>query len=244
MKCLIVAAGFGSRLRSLSECKPLTPVAGVPMIEHVVRAAAAGGASDFTVVTGHEAERLEAFLAALAERSGLPIACVRTEDWTRPNGLSVVSGAAAIDGDHLLMMADHLFDPAIVARLIEAGADDGVTLAIDRDVSNPLIDLDDATKVSTDGNGVIIEIGKTLENYDAFDTGLFLATPALPTAIREAVSVGKSGSISDGMQLLADRGQAHCLDVTGCWWLDVDDPPSHALAEQRLARDPLATGQG
>ena len=40
MDCLIIAAGHGSRLRGVSPSKPLTPVAGVPLIERVIRAAA------------------------------------------------------------------------------------------------------------------------------------------------------------------------------------------------------------
>ena len=98
MNCLIIAAGHGSRLRDISPSKPLTPVAGVPLIAHVIRAAAAGGASAFTVVTGHEAARVEAFLATLTDVS---IRTVRVADWDLPNGHSVLAGAAAIAGDYL-----------------------------------------------------------------------------------------------------------------------------------------------
>ena len=94
---------------TVSPSKPLTPVAGVPLIEHVIRAAAAGGATRFTVVTGHEAARVEAFLADAGRL--LPIDTVRVADWDLPNGHSVLAGAARIDGDYLLTMADHLFDP-------------------------------------------------------------------------------------------------------------------------------------
>ena len=44
MDALIIAAGFGSRLAALSPSKPLTPVAGVPLLELGVRQAAAAGA--------------------------------------------------------------------------------------------------------------------------------------------------------------------------------------------------------
>ena len=71
MNCLILAAGHGSRLREVSESKPLTPLAGRPLIAHVIEAAMAAGATAFTVVTGHQAERVEAFLTELAERLGV-----------------------------------------------------------------------------------------------------------------------------------------------------------------------------
>jgi 1L-myo-inositol 1-phosphate cytidylyltransferase len=235
MNCLIIAAGHGSRLRDISPSKPLTPVAGVPLIEHVARAAAAGGASAFTVVTGHEAERLEAFLAELSERLGLPISPVRIADWDRPNGHSVLAGAATIPGDYLLMMSDHLFDPAIVRLLLEAPAA-ALTLAVDRDLASPLLDMDDATKVALGADGAaILRIGKTLERFDAIDTGLFRATPALAGAIRAAVADGGAGSLSDGVQRLADRGQAMTVEIGGARWLDVDDAIALAKAENMLA---------
>jgi choline kinase len=221
MNCLIIAAGHGSRLRAVSPSKPLTPVAGVPLIERVVRAAAAGGASAFTVVTGHEALRVEAFLATLTDFS---IATQRVADWNLPNGHSVLAGAAAITGDYLLTMADHLFDPAIVRRLI-AAPPAALTLAVDRDLAGPLLDMDDATKVETEASGAILRIGKTLARFDAIDTGLFRATPALAEAL------GAGGSLSEGVQRLADHGRAMSLDVTGLAWLDVDDPAALAKAE-------------
>jgi len=234
MDCLIIAAGHGSRLRALSSCKPLTPVAGTPLIEHVVRGALAGGASAFTVVTGHEAERIEAFLRNLAAVLGTEIATVRLEDWDRPNGHSVLAGAAAIGSDYLLTMSDHLFDPAIVRRLIGAPPAD-LTLAVDRDLANPLTDMDDATKVALGADGGIRAIGKSLGAYDAIDTGLFRATPALAAAIEEAIAEGGSGSLSEGVQRLADQGRAATVDIGGACWIDVDDPAALARAEALLS---------
>lgn len=239
MNCLILAAGHGSRLKALGPSKPLVEVAGLPLIEHVVRSAAEGGATRFTVVTGNLAAQVEAVLEGLAQRLDRPIATVRLEDWDRPNGWSVVAGAEQIDGDYLLMMADHLFDAQNVRSLIAAGAGAGprlpLRLAIDRKLDDDFVDLDDVTKVETGDEGAIISIGKHLERFDAFDTGLFLATPGLRDAILQAAAKGSVGSLSDGVQLLADKGQAMTTDVTG-WWIDVDEPKSHQQAESHLAR--------
>lgn len=232
MDALIIAAGFGSRLRELSESKPLTPVAGVTLLELGVRQAAAAGAQRVVVVTGHRADQIEAFLPSLSARAGIPVVAARVEDWSKPNGWSVMAGAAQIAGNYLLMMSDHIFAAPILQQLAQVGgADRGVTLAIDRRIDSPLIDPDDATWVETAEGGFIRAIGKAISTYDAVDCGAFLATPELAEAIQAAIAEGRAGSLSEGMERLADVGRAATMDIGEGWWLDVDDPRAHALAE-------------
>lgn len=238
MDALIIAAGFGSRLRDVSDSKPLTPIAGIPLLELGVRQAKAAGAARVVVVTGHEADRLEAALPALAARCGIAVEPRRVADWSKPNGWSVIAGAEAIEGDYLLMMSDHIFSAPILSRLArQGGADRGVTLAVDVRCDHPLIDPDDATWVERDEHGFIRAIGKTIAHYDAVDCGAFLATPELADAIRAAIAAGKAGSLSEGMQMLADAGRAATMEIEGAWWLDVDDPRAHALAEEQAPRE-------
>lgn len=239
MDCLIIAAGEGSRLRGVSGSKPLTPVAGIPLVEHVIRRAIAGGASQFTVVTGNEAERVEACLRDLAHRLCVPIAPVRLADWSRPNGWSVAAGAATIAGEFLLMMADHIFDPAIVRALVRAPRSaESLYLAIDFGIANPLLDLEDATRVKVGRNSMIDRIGKLIEPFDAVDTGVFLAGPQLLRAHAACVAAGMDGSLSEAVQQLADQQMARVVDVSGLWWQDVDDPESLRLAEEALRSGP------
>jgi choline kinase len=233
MDAVIIAAGYGSRLASLSPSKPLTPVCGIPLIEIGIRQAAAAGVTRVVVVTGHKAEDVEGFLAELAQRITVEIETVRVDDWSKPNGYSVMAGAARCEGDYLLMMADHMFDSAILTALRSAGdATRDVTLAIDRHTESPLVDPDDATWVKLDAKGFIASIGKTITAWDAVDCGAFLATPRLAEAIAAAIAEGRSGSLSDGMQWLADRGRAATCDIGTAWWMDVDDPRAHTLAEE------------
>jgi 1L-myo-inositol 1-phosphate cytidylyltransferase len=235
VKCLIIAAGMGSRLRSLAPSKPLAEVNGTPLLTHVARAARAAGATSFVVVTGYEAEGIERFLPRLAESVGAPIEAVRNRAWERPNGLSVLAAADRLDGPFILLMSDHLFDPAILRALIAGHRPDAdLTLAVDSDTESPILDLDDATKVALAADGRIVRIGKTLDRYDAVDTGIFVATPALLTAIREAVAAGGAGSLSEGVQRLADRGRAFAVPSGGRWWIDVDDEAAHRRAEATL----------
>lgn len=226
MEALIVAAGFGSRLREVSPSKPLTSIAGTPMIARVIDAARRGGATGFVVVTGHEGARLTAFLREFDPS----IRCVETPDWSLANGHSVLTGAAVIGPNrHLLMMADHLFDPAIVATTITA-VPAALTLAVDRRLDNPAVDLDDVTRVRTDGHR-IVAIAKHLPDYDAFDCGIFAVDGRFHDALRQSIAAGGPGSISAGVEALAATGDAHVVDVGDAWWLDVDDPKAFAQAE-------------
>jgi choline kinase len=130
-------------------------------------------------------------------------------------------------------MSDHLLYPAMVRVLLDAPAA-ALTLAVDRDLANPLLDMDDATKVALGADGAILRIGKTLARFDAIDTGLFRATPALAAAIEAALADGGTGSLSEGVQRLAARGAAMTVEIEGARWLDVDDAVALAKAEGML----------
>jgi len=115
--------------------------------------------------------------------AGYPFAIVpvRVADWSKPNGCSVMVGAAQCAGDYLLMMADHLFESDLLTRLLQTGSPTrDVTLAVDPYVDNPLVDPDDATWVKTDERGFITAIGKTITAYDAVDCGAFAQRRSSP----------------------------------------------------------------
>lgn len=233
MDALILAAGFGSRLAGHGVPKPLVEVHRIPLIEWAVRQVARAGATRAVVVTGYRAEEIEAVLPGIAARSGVAIEPCRLDDWTRPNGHSVMAGAARIEANYLLVMSDHLFGTGLLETLAgEIGLERGAVLAIDRNCTGETIDPLDATFVETGHDGRIAAIGKHIPTYDAVDCGAFIATPDLAEAIASAVAAGASGTLSDGMQRLAGVGLAGTVDVTGHWWIDVDNPPMHALAEQ------------
>ena len=61
MKCLIIAAGKGHRLRSKGDSKPLTPLFDIPLIERVIRCALEAGVDDFFVVTGYKEDGVRVF---------------------------------------------------------------------------------------------------------------------------------------------------------------------------------------
>ena len=125
MKCLIIAAGKGSRLRQRGDCKPLIPILGVPLIERVIRSAREAGADDFYVVTGHCGKDLRTFLNRLSGRVEIPITPIVNEQWEKENGLSVLRAREYLREPFLLLMADHLLEPSIARQLMEFPVADG-----------------------------------------------------------------------------------------------------------------------
>jgi 1L-myo-inositol 1-phosphate cytidylyltransferase len=236
MDALILAAGMGTRLREVEPCKPLTRLHGFSLLEIAVQQLALAGARRVRVATGYHAEQVEAALPELARRAGVAVEARRVPDFRLPNGHSVLAGAAGFAGDFLLVMADHVLSYAILRDLAACPLDGmGAVLAVDRRITSPLIDPDDATWVAVDEAGRIDRIGKALRQYDAVDCGAFRASPALLDAITAAIAAGQPGSLSDGMQRLADLRRAGTVDIGDAWWIDVDDPRALALAAQQAA---------
>ena len=233
MNCLIVAAGQGARLREKLELKPLIPVCGVPLIQHVMDRARHAGVDRFTVVSGYRGDELRRYLDAAALRDGTRITHVVNDEWHRANGVSVLKAEPFLDGPFLLTMCDHVVDPSIFRRLMTMQRQaDGVVLAVDFNIDDPLNDPDDATRVAC-VDGRIARIGKLIAEFDCYDTGVFLCTPVMFEALRESQADGDD-SISGAMNVLARRSLAHVLDIGDRLWIDVDDAVALGKAEALL----------
>ena len=224
---IILAAGMGTRLRERAASKPLCPVAGVALIDHALGRLAQAGITRAIVVTGYEAERIEAHLG---RPQPLAVETVRTRDWREPNGVSALAAAPLLDGPALLLMCDHLVEPALYARMAAADPGDGLLLGIDRRLGHPWVDPLDVTCVATE-NDRIVAIGKELAPHDCYDTGVF----AVGSGFFAALAALPSPSITEAVRALAARGAAGVIDCSDLDWIDVDDSKALAQAEAWLA---------
>ncbi len=224
MQAVILAAGQGTRLRAASPVKPLTLVAGRLLILHTLDRLRAGGATSAVVVIGYGGAQIRAVLEAA---DTLPLTLVDNPDWAEPNGVSLLASAPYLEARALLCMADHLVAPPLYAAMTahDLGTD-ALALGIDRRLGHPWVDEDDVTRVAIRGDR-IVAIGKHLPVYDAYDSGVFVITPALTEALAAIPNAG----LSDGVRALAAQGRAGTVDVSAHDWLDIDDPRALALAE-------------
>jgi len=230
-QALVLAAGRGSRLDSATP-KPLHRVVGVPLLARTLFTLHEAGVTEAYVVVGYEADEVRREMESWS-KTGLTVHWIYNPDWREPNGVSVLAARDFLDGPFFLSMADHVYEPGIVTKLAKSGVGEGVNLAVDYEVDR-VLDPDDATKVGVD-EGRIVSIGKELDEYDAIDTGVFLASPALFRAIDQAWAEG-AASLSAGVQRLAAQGRAWTTDVSDLFWQDVDTPADLREAKRRLLR--------
>ena len=232
---VILAAGEGIRLSAIENGtpKPATEILGVSLGERAMLACMGAGVSHFVIVLGSQAEAMRAHFELVAARRGVAVEFVIAADWQLGNGVSTLAARDRIEGARfLLVMADHLVSAALIQRVLRGplGPQD-VGLGVDRDTAG-VFDPDDAMKVFVE-EGRIRRIGKQLRTWNAVDTGVFLATPALFDALEDAGRRGRY-ALCHGIESLADSGQVRAVDVTGEPWIDVDTPASLWEARRRL----------
>lgn len=235
-QCLILAAGNGSRIASVAGGvpKPLVPLCGVPLLEHVMSASREAGIERFVIVAGYRADLIRRWLSD-RPMDGISVKLIENSEYQKANGVSALAAKTELNQPFLLLMSDHIFEPKTAKALLRQPLDhDEVILAVDRRLDR-IFDLDDATKVRCQGNHVV-EISKQLSHYNALDTGMFLCSPALFSCLE---SVRKNGdcSLSDGMRMLAQQWKLRAFDIGDGNWQDVDSPQALAHVERIFDRD-------
>jgi len=229
-ECLILAAGNGSRIASVSGGvpKPLVRLRGTPLLEHVMTSCQEAGITKFVIIVGYGADQIRRWFA---ERSfdGLSVTLIENLEYHKANGVSALAARTELHRPFLLLMSDHIFEPRTAKALAQQPlGDDEVILAVDHNVDG-VFDLDDATKVKCEADH-IVGIGKDLTHFDALDTGMFLCTPALFDRLESAKRDGNC-SLSDGMRQLAQERKLRAFDIGDAHWQDVDSPEALAYAE-------------
>jgi len=235
-EAVILMAGEGSRLRGPNKTflKPFVPVLGRPLILYTLDVLTRVGIKTVNFVVGYESGRMIEQVKQLIP-AGLSVSFIENRDWQKQNGISLLAAADRVSKPFLLTMSDHLFDGAVVGRLIDSFDPGFLNIAVDRKLDS-IFDLEDAMKVQTVGNR-ITDIGKNLRHYDAIDSGLFICPLQIFDYLERAKagSCGSDCSLADGVRLMAGDDKVHAIDIGDAWWQDVDTPQMLQYAERQMS---------
>jgi 1L-myo-inositol 1-phosphate cytidylyltransferase len=239
-QAVVLAAGNGDRFRGgTSHSKLLTEVGGTPLLIRTLTGAWRAGITDAHIVLGYDADSVRELVLAAAP-SGLRLHFDVNHDWHRENGLSVLAARASVGArPFALLMGDHIFESHVLERLLRAPRRPGeALLCVDRqlreeDPARSAARAFEATKVRLTGDRVTA-IGKTLQPFDALDTGLFVCHASLFQALTDACADGDS-TLSGGISRLASRGLVRGVEIGSAHWCDIDTVDDLALAEQLIS---------
>jgi choline kinase len=151
--------------------------------------------------------------------------------------VSVLAARPHLDrSPFLLTMADHVLGDTLMEKARHhRPPEHGATLLVDYKL-DAIFDMADATKVRVE-NGRPRAIGKTLDDYNCVDTGVFVATDGLMEALSAVYAAKGDAALSDGIQRLMGEGRMQTLDIGSGFWQDVDTPEMLTHAEEMLLGD-------
>ncbi len=219
-EAVVLAAGLGRRLRAyLGTVKYLAEIGGEPLISYPLRALKAVGVrSVHLVVNPSHAEEL----VGVARRIFNRVDYVLNPHPERENGYSLLLAEDLVEDDYFYVsMADHIYQPGVLEVLAREAVDSVAVLGGDR--SPRFIDVAEATKILAP-EGLVMRIGKGLEEYTHIDVGVHVFS-------RKIYEVVRRGHIPERLSLstLVNTAVAQGLvvkvaDVTGFAWTEIDTP--------------------
>lgn len=232
---VVLAAGLGSRLvdeNSGRLLKPLVPVDGISLLVRTLQGLEIC-CDRVVVVLGYGAAVVQDAVVS-KYRGSLELQFIVNDRYRLANGVSALTARGYLDGEFILVMADHIVDPGLLeqARDFRLPAE-SAALLVDYKLDS-IYDMADATKVLEE-SGKIVAIGKDLADYNCIDTGIFVCTTALMDGLERIFAERGDVTLSAGVQWLAESGRMYAVDIADGFWQDVDTPEMLEHAEKILA---------
>lgn len=226
MKLVIIAAGRGSRISSISKGLPkiLIEVFNKTLLEHLIQNSITVGISDIVIVTGHNSDIIHDFISN--NKFDINIELAYNDDWDMPNGISVLASKNNIPQNHdfMISMSDHFYNDDLLLKIKNSDLTN-ITVNVGADYKTDAIhDPDDAMKLIIDRNSnSISQMSKDLLKYNAVDCGIFKCKYEFFSILQEAKDSGKY-SLSDACNILINNQGLGGVNIEDSIWIDIDTP--------------------
>lgn len=231
MKAMVLAAGFGTRLRPYSNYrpKPLFPVLDRPLLLHALAGLRRAGFADILVNCHHLKEQVAALLA-FEKR-----VVVQEEDEILGTGGGLRRAMGFLGGEPALVLNGDIFHNIDLAAVYARH------LANDADVTLVLHDKPRFNQVA------VAEDGKILSFRDRNARGRLLAFTGIHLINPDILSSLPGGCFLDIIdsyeQLLAQGALIKGLRVAGHYWTDMGTPSDYLDLHGHLLSGEISAGQ-
>jgi L-glutamine-phosphate cytidylyltransferase len=237
MKAVILAAGRGTRIRSVHGEHPkcLIEVDGNTILDHQLEALSMAGINDVAIVVGYEKEQIILHLNARFLTNNQRIHFIENPAFAITN--NIYSLWLALDwlrGDSFIVLnADVVFDPGILESALRPCAP--ISMIID-----PLW-RDETMKVIIEGDRVI-EMSKKISREDF--TGTYIGLTVFSKSIQnqffrkmnKLIGFGRVDEFFNvAVQQLANEGvHVGFTSTEGLAWAEIDDPVDLTFAQRNV----------
>ncbi len=227
MQAIVLAAGEGSRMRPLTEKMPkvMLPVAGKPLLEHIILRAHAAGADRFVLVVGYEAESVRSYFGD-GSRLNLRIDYA-PQAKQLGTGHALMAAESRAEDRFLVLNGDVLADVESLRELAQGGA------------AVSAIEVDDPRRygVFLQENGYFRSVVEKSANppSNLANAGIYLLERSIFDILRAAhLSERGEYELTDGLNLLAAREKIRIVELKS--WLEIGRPWDILAANETLLK--------
>jgi UDP-N-acetylglucosamine diphosphorylase / glucose-1-phosphate thymidylyltransferase / UDP-N-acetylgalactosamine diphosphorylase / glucosamine-1-phosphate N-acetyltransferase / galactosamine-1-phosphate N-acetyltransferase len=232
-KAVILAAGRGTRMKSLTDDTPKTmlKVGGRPILERLLERLIEAGYTEALIVTGYRAEMIEEYFRGYR----LPLRFVRQSELNGTATAALLAREFVGTDDVLLTFGDILADPSCYREMLEQLRREPAVEAIlgVREVDDPY----QGAAVYVDAKGDVVRIvekpGKGESTTHWNSAGIYAARPSLFAEL-ERVPKSPRGEyeLTSAIAQLIERGKLlRIFAVTG-QWRDIGRPEDLAAVKE------------
>lgn len=228
MECVILAAGEGKRMRPLTASRPkvMLPVAGKPMLEHLISSARDAGIKDFILVVGYKEQDIRDYFGDGA-RMGVRIRyAVQRKQSGTANALLCTENL--VKGSFMLLNGDMILNTLDILSF----SNQHVPCVGTVESTHP----QDFGVLETEGHKVLSIVEKPKEPKSnlvnagiyLFDTGIF--------AILKSLSLSERGEyeLPDALMEYASKGLLHHYTLSS--WFDIGEPWNLLDANEKMTK--------
>jgi UDP-N-acetylglucosamine diphosphorylase/glucosamine-1-phosphate N-acetyltransferase len=217
LKAVILAAGEGQRMRPLTANRPkvMLPVAGKPIVEHLLIELKAAGISEFVLVVGYCDQQVRSYFGD-GSRWGISIEySAQRKQLGTADAIRMVAGV--VEGAFLVINGDVIVNRSDIERLIKNKAD---TMSV-MEVADPR----GLGIVELAGEKVVNIWEKALKPPTLMaNTGVYLFTPAVFKAIEQTEKSPRGEyEITDSLKILM-KSKAGLRYLELKTWVDLSYP--------------------
>ena len=243
MRAVILAAGKGSRMQSLTDAVPkaLLPCLGTTLLHHLIVTFQKAGIDEFTVAVGWKGEMIREYIQTLKEKNQIEV--VDVLDYERGPLQTLVTAIESTDDKRFLISpVDFVVDPNIVNQTLSdhlyGQGPRFMTVAVDTST-------DIGMEVFLGSDEMVTGIGKRIMDSQRSGRSAMLlgAGKEITKYLDVALTYGDSSVASAINRMILYSEPIYSVDVKGRWF-DIDNLTALLNVNKHLVSSESSSGPG